>query len=243
MGLKGSLGWVSVRYVQASTGQDFSATHGGPGRGPAVHIARPPNEHDGQVAASSARDQNPRRADPHRETPKCEAQQTPMTSIAAVLTRVTRTPFILGVLMNTSTVRVVIPVLGAAVLSGGILAAGAAPATAAQPAAAPASVASTVVSPGQVTKYHLSKKQVRDIEKAKKFANTKKAKQIRFRESRHHYKARSGQYTGAWQFDSGTWKSNGGRQFSKDAYKAPKWAQDYVMWRTHKARGWQPWGG
>lgn len=131
-----------------------------------------------------------------------------------------------------------VPAIGAAVLGGALLTAAAVPANAAQPVATTPSV-----SAANVAEYHLSKKQVRDIAKAKKLANTKKAKQIRFRESRHHYKARSGQYTGAWQFDSGTWKSNGGRQFSTSAYKAPKWAQDYVMWRTHKARGWQPWGG
>lgn len=140
--------------------------------------------------------------------------------------------------MNSSINRVAVPVLGAAILSGGLLAAAAVPASAAS-----ASVAKPPVSQAQIAKYHLSKKQVRDIEKAKKFANTKKAKQVRYRESRHQYKARSGKYTGAWQFDSGTWKSNGGRQFSSQAYKAPKWAQDYVMWRTHNARGWQPWGG
>lgn len=140
--------------------------------------------------------------------------------------------------MNSSLTRATVPVLAAAICSGGLLAAAAVPANAAS-----TSVAKPPVSEAQVAKYHLSKKQVRDIEKAKKFANTKKAKQVRFRESRHHYKARSGKYTGAWQFDSGTWKSNGGRQFSSQAYKAPKWAQDYVMWRTHKARGWQPWGG
>ena len=45
----------------------------------------------------------------------------------------------------------------------------------------------------------------------------------------NHYSARSGKYTGAWQFDGQTWRSHGGKQFSKEARNAPKWAQDYVM--------------
>ena len=105
------------------------------------------------------------------------------------------------------------------------------------------STASPVVSQKDIAKYHLSKKQIKDISTAKKFANTTKAKQVRWRESNNRYTARSGKYTGAWQFDGQTWRSHGGKQFSKEAAKAPKWAQDYVMWRTHKSRGWQPWGG
>ncbi len=140
--------------------------------------------------------------------------------------------------MNSKANRMCVPVIGAAILSGGLLTAAAVPATAAQ-----ASVTKAPVSEASIAEYRLSEKQVRDITKAQKLTNTKKAKQIRYRESRHNYSARGGQYTGAWQFDGRTWKSNGGSQFSNSAYKAPKWAQDYVMWRTHKARGWQPWGG
>ena len=123
--------------------------------------------------------------------------------------------------MNSSAIRISVPVIGAAILGGGLLAAGAAPASAAE-----LSTASPVVSQKDIAKYHLSKKQIKDISTAKKFANTTKAKQVRWRESNNRYTARSG-----------------GKQFSKEAATAPKWAQDYVMWRTHKSRGWQPWGG
>ncbi len=140
--------------------------------------------------------------------------------------------------MKSSIIRVGVPVIGAAVLGGGLLAAAAAPASAAEPAAA-----KSPVSQRDIAKYHLSRKQLQDIAKAEKLANTKKAKQIRWRESNNHYSARSGKYTGAWQFDGQTWRSYGGKQFSKAARNAPRWAQDYVMWRTHKSRGWQPWGG
>ena len=140
--------------------------------------------------------------------------------------------------MNSSAIRISVPVIGAAILGGGLLAAGAAPASAAE-----LSTASPVVSQKDIAKYHLSKKQIKDISTAKKFANTTKAKQVRWRESNNRYTARSGKYTGAWQFDGQTWRSHGGKQFSKEAAKAPKWAQDYVMWRTRKSRGWQPWGG
>lgn len=148
--------------------------------------------------------------------------------------------------MNSTFLRTCAPVIGAVVLGGvAVTAVPASAATADSTATAvPATVVTSKVVPAsQITKYHLTKKQLRDIETAKKFANTKKAKQVRFRESRHNYKVRSGQYTGAWQFDGQTWRSNGGKQFSSEAYKAPKWAQDYIMWRTHKSRGWQPWGG
>lgn len=134
--------------------------------------------------------------------------------------------------MKASMNRISASVVGVTLLGGGLIAAGAAPASAAE-----------VVNQKDVAKYHLSKKEIREITKAKKLANTKKAKQVRWRESNNHYKARTGQYTGAWQFDGQTWRSNGGKKFGKEARNAPKWAQDYIMWRTHKSRGWQPWGG
>ncbi len=161
--------------------------------------------------------------------------------------------------MSSRTARVAAPVLGVALLSGTAVAVTALPATAVENApttsqsvqvTGAASVKKTakkkskVVSDRQVRKYKLSKKMVRDIAKAKKFAKTKKAKQVRQRESHSRYKINTGNgYYGAYQFDKGTWRSNGGKKFSKTANKAPKWAQDYVMWRTHKARGWSPWGG
>ena len=96
----------------------------------------------------------------------------------------------------------------------------------------------------ELNKYKVGKKQLADIKKAQKLANTEKAKQIRQRESHGIYGINTGNgYYGAYQFDRGTWLANGGKQFGPTADKAPKWAQDYVMWKTHNARGWSPWGG
>ena len=92
--------------------------------------------------------------------------------------------------MKSSAIRISVPVVGAAILGGGLLAAGAAPASAAE-----LSVASPVVSQKEIAKYHLSKKQIKDISSAKKFANTKKAKQVRWRESNNRYTARSGKFS------------------------------------------------
>ncbi len=98
------------------------------------------------------------------------------------------------------------------------------------------------VSERDIAKYDLSKKQIKDIASAKKLAKGKEASKIRQRESHGSYGINTGNgYYGAYQLDRGTWKSNGGAQFSKTANKAPKWAQDYVMYRTQKARGWSPW--
>jgi len=96
----------------------------------------------------------------------------------------------------------------------------------------------------EISKYKLSERSLKDIHKAEKFAKTKKAKQVRKRESHGRYNINTGNgYYGAYQFDKQTWRANGGVKFSSTANKAPKWAQDYIMWRTHKSRGWGPWGG
>ncbi len=157
---------------------------------------------------------------------------------------------------NKTIARIAAPVLGVALLSGSAVALSAAPAmaapadtttsvsTAASPSGAAKASTSKVVSKRAVTKYKLSKRELKNIEKAKKFANTKKAKHIRQRESHGRYKINTGNgYYGAYQFDKRTWQVNGGKKFSTTANKAPKWAQDYVMWRTHKSHGWAPWGG
>ena len=173
--------------------------------------------------------------------------------------------------MNSTTAKIAAPVVGAAVLGTGLLAV--APAMAAtEDVSAPVAATNTAgvqgdvtkskpisrkqalkkkygmyplpISERQIKKYHVSKKQLKDIKKAEKLANTSHAKYIRQRESHSTYSINTGNgYYGAYQFDRGTWLANGGRQFGATANKAPKWAQDYVMWRTHRARGWQPWGG
>jgi len=100
------------------------------------------------------------------------------------------------------------------------------------------------VSERSIKKYHLSKRQIRDIAQAKRFAKTAKVTSIRWRESNGQYKINTGNgYFGAYQFDSGTWASNGGRKFGYNAHQAPKWAQDYIMFKTWQKRGFSPWGG
>ncbi len=98
------------------------------------------------------------------------------------------------------------------------------------------------VSVKQISKYHLSKKDLKGIKKAHKLAKSPTARKIRIRESHNNYKINTGNgYYGAYQFDRATWRANGGSKFATTPHKAPKWAQDYVVWRTHKVRGWSPW--
>lgn len=92
-----------------------------------------------------------------------------------------------------------------------------------------------------ITRFRLSKRTLRDIAAAHRLANTREGRKIRVRESGNDYRYADGRYFGAWNFDRGTWLSNGGGRFGATANRAPAWAQDYIMWRTHKARGWSPW--
>jgi hypothetical protein len=93
-----------------------------------------------------------------------------------------------------------------------------------------------------VSRFRLSPKQVKEVAAARHLANSGTAKMIRNRESGGNYAINTGNgYYGAYQFDRSTWLSNGGGQFARTADKAPKWAQDYIVYRTHKARGWSPW--
>lgn len=136
--------------------------------------------------------------------------------------------------------------IAGAVLLGGATAASATPAhsDSVQPRLTKSESKAVAPREAEVNRYKLTPKQLKDIKKAQKLANTSKAKSIRQRESHGIYGINTGNgYYGAYQFDRGTWLSNGGKQFGATADKAPKWAQDYVMWKTHNARGWQPWGG
>lgn len=171
--------------------------------------------------------------------------------------------------MNSTTAKIAAPVVGAAVLGTGLLAVAPAMATT-EDVSAPAAATDTAspqtqtakpltrkqqikkkygiyplpISERQIKKYHVSKKQLKDLKKAEKLAKSSHAKYIRQRESHGIYSINTGNgYYGAYQFDRGTWLANGGRQFGATANKAPKWAQDYIMWRTHNSRGWGPWGG
>lgn len=98
------------------------------------------------------------------------------------------------------------------------------------------------VSERTIGQYKLGKKSLKEIAKAKRLANTTKAKRIRKCESGGNYRTNTGNgYYGAYQFDRGTWLSNGGGRYARTANRAPKFAQDHIMYKTYKARGWSPW--
>lgn len=93
-----------------------------------------------------------------------------------------------------------------------------------------------------ISEYKLGKKALKEIVKAQKLADTTKAKRIRKCESGGNYRTNTGNgYYGAYQFDRGTWLSNGGGRYARTANRAPKFAQDHIMYKTYKARGWSPW--
>jgi hypothetical protein len=98
------------------------------------------------------------------------------------------------------------------------------------------------VSRAAVRRYSLSAKQLREIRKAERWANTRKAKSVVRCESGGNYNINTGNgYYGAWQFNYGTWLGNGGGKYARYAHLAPKFAQDHIAWRTWRSRGWQPW--
>lgn len=141
---------------------------------------------------------------------------------------------------GTKNTRSTVAATAAVVVIAGVVVAG----TARAASATEPGVAGSVLATSDVTQYRLSVKQTKDVEAAAKLARSQHAKMIRNRESGGNYRINTGNgYYGAYQFDRGTWMSNGGGQFGKTADKAPKWAQDYIMFKTHEARGWSPWGG
>ena len=94
----------------------------------------------------------------------------------------------------------------------------------------------------KIAKYRLRNRHIKEIKKAKKFAKTRKARSVRRCESGGNYRINTGNgYYGAYQFNRGTWLSNGGGRYAAYAHKAPKFAQDHIAYKTWKARGWQPW--
>lgn len=98
------------------------------------------------------------------------------------------------------------------------------------------------VGPKKRAKYNLGKKAIKQIKSAKKFAKSSKARSVRACESGGNYRINTGNgYYGAYQFDRGTWLSNGGGRYASTANKAPKFAQDHIAYKTWKARGWSPW--
>ncbi|MDP3972676.1 MAG: transglycosylase family protein [Candidatus Nanopelagicales bacterium] len=93
-----------------------------------------------------------------------------------------------------------------------------------------------------IERWKLGRKGLKRIAAARRLAESPKGRSVRKCESHHNYRLVYGSYYGAWQFDRQTWLSNGGGRFARTANKAPSWAQDLIMWKTHQARGWQPWG-
>lgn len=93
-----------------------------------------------------------------------------------------------------------------------------------------------------ITRWRLKRKDLKEIAAARRLAESPKGRAVRKCESHHNYRLAYGIYYGAWQFDRQTWLSNGGGRFGRTANQAPPWAQDLIMWKTHRARGWQPWG-
>ncbi len=98
------------------------------------------------------------------------------------------------------------------------------------------------VSERAITRWRLKRKDLKEIAAARRLAESPKGRAVRKCESGHNYRLSGGTYSGAWQFDRQTWQSNGGGRFGRTANLAPSWAQDLIMWKTHRARGWQPWG-
>lgn len=98
------------------------------------------------------------------------------------------------------------------------------------------------VSASAIQEFNLNKTQIEQIAQAKTFAASEKAASVRACESGGDYKINTGNgYYGAYQFDLQTWQANGGGKFSETADLAPKWAQDYIAFKTQQASGWGPW--
>jgi len=94
-----------------------------------------------------------------------------------------------------------------------------------------------------VKRYHLGKKQLREIAAAKVWAAGAKPRAVRACESGGNYGTNTGNgYYGAYQFAAGTWRGVGGGMYSSYAHQAPKFAQDHMAYRLWKRSGWGPWG-
>lgn len=93
-----------------------------------------------------------------------------------------------------------------------------------------------------IRRYHLSRKDLRQIALAKRWAATPKARSVVRCESGGNYRINTGNgYYGAWQFASGTWLGVGGGRYARLASSAPRFAQDHMAWRLWKRSGWGPW--
>lgn len=94
-----------------------------------------------------------------------------------------------------------------------------------------------------VKRYRLGKKQLREVARAKAWANGWKPRKVRQCESGGNYRINTGNgYYGAYQFAAGTWRGVGGGKYASYAHQAPKFAQDHMAYRLWKRSGWGPWG-
>lgn len=94
-----------------------------------------------------------------------------------------------------------------------------------------------------VKRYKLKRKHLREIAKAKVWANGWKPRRVRQCESGGNYRINTGNgYYGAYQFHAATWRGVGGGLYSSYAHQAPKFAQDHMAYRLWKRSGWGPWG-
>ena len=94
-----------------------------------------------------------------------------------------------------------------------------------------------------VKRYKLGKKQLREVAKAKAWANGWKPRRVRQCESGGNYGINTGNgHYGAYQFAAGTWRGIGGGRYASYAHQAPKFAQDHMAYKLWKRSGWGPWG-
>ncbi|MDP4014748.1 MAG: transglycosylase family protein [Candidatus Nanopelagicales bacterium] len=105
-----------------------------------------------------------------------------------------------------------------------------------------ASSARTSVKRSRIAKHHLTRKEIRQIKKSRKWAKTAKSRSVVQCESNGDYKLVDGPYHGAWQFLTGTWLGAGGGRYAPNAHRAPKFAQDHIAWKLWRSSGWGPWG-
>lgn len=93
----------------------------------------------------------------------------------------------------------------------------------------------------KVAKWKLSKRELGEVAKAKRWASTPKSRSVIRCESGFDYRMIDGPYKGAWQFLDSTWRGAGGGRYAATANRAPKFAQDHIAWKLHQRSGWGPW--
>ena len=131
----------------------------------------------------------------------------------------------------------------------GVSALAVAPTTASATAAAPAATSKRIktfkngypIPAKKVEKWKLSKRELAEVAKAKRWAASPKSRSVIRCESGFDYTMVDGPYKGAWQFLDSTWRGAGGGRYASAANRAPKFAQDHIAWKLHQRSGWGPW--